>query len=78
MPARSVRNGLKVETLPTELNDITTMENTLIARDIPFMKTQLVPKSRMEKMVDQTVLVPVEPLLLRSMADSAVIAIEFK
>ena len=54
-------NGLKVEMLPPELNDITTLENTLIARDIPFLKIKLVPKSGMEKMVDRTVLAPVEP-----------------
>ena len=52
MPARSIMNGLMVKPLPTELNDITTLENTLIARDIPFMKIQLVPKSKIEKMVD--------------------------
>ena len=61
MPGRSIRNGLKVERLPPELSDITTLENALIARDIPFMKIQLVPKSRMEKMIDQAVLVPIEP-----------------
>ena len=51
MPGGGIGNGLKVENLPPELIDVTTLENTLIARDIPFMKISLVPNSRMEKMI---------------------------
>ena len=89
-PPRSIKNGLEVDALklPKELADIDPLENTMIARSIPFMKIQLVPKSSIEKMTDRVVLVPIEPsdiiesiestLLPRSMADSAVIAIDFK
>ena len=90
MPSRSEKNGLKVEALelPPDLADISTLENTLIARERPFMKISLVPKSKLEKMIDRTVLVPVEPgdimetlqctLLPRSMAKSPVIPVDFK
>jgi len=56
MPCRSEKNGLKVEALelPPDLSDISTLENTLIAREIPFLKIQMVPKSKIEKMVDHS------------------------
>ena len=88
MPSRSIKNGLTVEALPPDLADIDPLENTLIARYIPFLKIQVVPKSGIEKMTNRTVLVPVEPcdimetiestLLPRTMADSAVIPVDFK
>ena len=88
MPKRSVRNGLEVEELPSELMDISNLENQMIAVDIPFMKIMTVHKSQLEKMVDRTVLVPLEPddientlkstLLPRSMEESAVVSVQFK
>lgn len=88
MPASSVMNGLHVERLPPELADLTDMENQLICLNIPFMKIRKVPKSQIEKMIDRTVLVPLEPsdvmdtlkktLLPRTMDESAVVSIDFK
>ena len=88
MPPISVNNNMNVEKLPSELEDITNIENQLVAIDIPFMKIRKVPKSQMEKMEDRTILVPMEPtdimdtikstLLPRSMEESAVISVDFK
>ena len=61
MPSRSVMNGLEVETPPSHMADLSSLENTLIAVDIPFMKIRKVQKSQIEKVQDQTDLVPVEP-----------------
>ena len=57
----SVKNGLIVEEIPSDLADLTTLENQLISTYILFMKIKQVPKSKIELMVDRTVLVPVEP-----------------
>ena len=61
MPSRSVMNGLEVETPPSHMADLSSLENALIAVDIPFMKIRKVQKCQIEKMQDRTVLVPVEP-----------------
>ena len=53
MPSRSIKNGLTVEALPPDLADIDPLENTLIARYIPFLKIQVVPKSGIEKMTNR-------------------------
>ena len=88
MSSKSIKNGLEVDKLPLELADLTNLENTLVAVDIPVMKIRKVQKSQLEKMDDRTFLVPVEPndientikstLLPRSMEESAVVSIEFK
>ena len=46
--------------------DIASLENTLVAVDIPFMKIRKVPKSQLEKMEDRTILVPNEPTDIES------------
>jgi hypothetical protein len=88
MPNRCFNNGLIVEEIPEYLSDITGLENSLIAKYLLFLKISKVPKSGIELMVDRTVLVPVEPddimesiettLLPRTMAESAVVAVDFK
>ena len=61
MPGISIKNGMEVHKLPPEIADLTSLERNLIAIDILFMKIVLTPRSRMKKMVDRTVLVPIEP-----------------
>ena len=58
MPSLSVKNGLYVEEIPPELQ-LTPLENQCIARNILFMKIGELPKTRMKKMIDRTVLVPI-------------------
>ena len=88
MPTKSRKNGLTVEKLPPELADLTEMENQMIAPYLLFMKIKKVPRSGIEMMLVRTVLVPVEPtdilnnvekmLLPRTLAESAVVSIDFK
>ena len=88
MPRQCICNGLYVEEIPDDLVDLTGLENQLIAPYLLFMKIRKVPKSGIELMQDRVVLVPVEPcdimntiektLLPRSMAESSVVAVDFK
>ena len=88
MPSQCICNGLYVEEIPDDLVDLTGLENQLIVPYLLFMKIRKVPKSGIELMQDRVVLVPVEPcdimntiektLLPRSMAESLVVAVDFK
>ena len=61
MPPSSVKNGLYVDEIPEALANLNLVERNMIARNIVFMKITKTPKTRMDKMIDRVVLVPVEP-----------------
>jgi hypothetical protein len=58
-PSTAVANQLYLDSIPDELK-ITEMENQLIAKDLLFMKISQLPKSRLEKIVDKVINVPIE------------------
>ena len=85
MPKRSVHNGLYVDVIPPELQ-LTPLESQCIARHIIFLKIQELPKTRMKKMIDRSVLVPIEDntvlntveQLPRSLDSSAFVGVQLK
>ena len=58
IPVQSVGNCLQVFDRPSCLN-LTEIENTLIAPQIPFMKILKLPKSRMNSLIDKIVNIPI-------------------
>ena len=86
MPPSSVKNGLYVDEIPEALANLNLVERNMIARTIVFMKITKTPKTRMDKMIDRVVLVPVEPedvmnsveSLPRGNQDSATVEVDFK
>ena len=59
IPGTNVSNGLKLEAVPTELK-LNDLEQQLIARSLLFIKTLLLPKSRMKASHDDVINVPIE------------------
>ena len=59
IPFINVNNGLELEAVPTELK-LNDLEQQLIARSLLFIKTLLLPKSRMKASHDDVINVPIE------------------
>ena len=60
MPPMCYKNGLQVDEIPLELEEINDLEATLIAKNILFMKIFHMPTSRWQKTKDKTVNVPID------------------
>jgi hypothetical protein len=56
IPAINVTNGLEIEQLKQPLTEL---EECLIARNIPFAKIYLLPKTRMSAIIDKVINVPI-------------------
>ena len=59
IPGTNVSNGLKLEAVPSELK-LNDLEQQLIARSLLFIKTLLLPKTRMKASHDDVINVPIE------------------
>ena len=59
IPFINVNNGLELEAVPTELK-LNDLEQQLIARSLLFIKTLLLPKTRMKASHDDVINVPIE------------------
>ena len=59
MPPLCHANNLTIPDIPAELLDLTPMERQLIAKKIVFIKVRKMPRSRMGKMNDKVVNVPI-------------------
>ena len=60
MPPMCYKNGLQIDEIPPELEEINDLEATLIAKNILFMKIFHMPTSRWQKTKDKTVNVPID------------------
>ena len=85
MPKDSVKNNLYVDKIPPELQ-LSDLENQCIAKNIIFMKMKELPRTRMKKMIDRSVLVPLDDTkvldtlekLPRNLESSAIVGVDFK
>ena len=61
IPAQAVINNLKLEPLPNELKEISSLEAMLVVKRIPFMKILALPKGKQKAIHGRVVNVPVNP-----------------
>ena len=61
MPNLAVANGLDLDEIPLQLQDLNTLEIVLISRRIPFMKLLALPRGKQRTIHGSVVNIPVEP-----------------
>ena len=69
MPPMCYRNGLMVDKIPPELEDLHELETILISKRIIFIKIFFLPTSRWHSTKDQTVNVPIDDDTIRETLD---------
>ena len=85
-PKLNYFNGLQLDSVPVELQNMSDIEQVLISKDILFIKLWKLPKSRMTAITDRVVNVPITDddiirtvsQLPRLPSDAGIIAVDFK
>ena len=61
MPVLAVANGLQLDDVPSQLEELNSLECVFIARRIPFMKLLALPRGKQKAIHGCVVNVPIEP-----------------